>query len=174
MVLVRLCGARGQSRCAGALLGTWMGDTGGKSGRRPARHLQVEPSASCQISHDRRPRARQANESMDGLGARLLVSQVSGHWCAELKPAVLANKGLGPARRPSRAEIHLQRDSRCRGLARRASHGAACSRGRRRRRARHLRTAHPCLARQHTPTDTGGVISPPCEALPRASSAALA
>ena len=33
-----------QSRCAGALLGTWMGDRGGKSGRRPARHLQVEAS----------------------------------------------------------------------------------------------------------------------------------
>ena len=33
-----------QSRCAGALLGTYMGDTGGKSGRRPARHLQVEAS----------------------------------------------------------------------------------------------------------------------------------
>ena len=36
--------ARRQSRCAGALLGTWMGDTGGKSGRRPGRHLQVEAS----------------------------------------------------------------------------------------------------------------------------------
>ena len=34
----------GPSRCAGALLGTWMGDTGGKSGRRPGRHLQVEAS----------------------------------------------------------------------------------------------------------------------------------
>ena len=39
-----LCGARLQSRCAGALLGTRMEDTGGKSGRRPARHLQVEAS----------------------------------------------------------------------------------------------------------------------------------
>ena len=37
-----LCGARLQSRCAGALLVTCMGDTGGKSGRRPGRHLQVE------------------------------------------------------------------------------------------------------------------------------------
>ena len=34
----------GQSRCAGALLGTYMRDTGGKSGRRPGRHLQVEAS----------------------------------------------------------------------------------------------------------------------------------
>ena len=34
----------GPSRCAGALLGTWMRDTGGKSGRRPGRHLQVEAS----------------------------------------------------------------------------------------------------------------------------------
>ena len=49
--LPRLCccgkrcrGARLQSRYAGALLGTWMEDTGGKSGRRPARHLQVEAS----------------------------------------------------------------------------------------------------------------------------------
>merc|ERR1711969_218739 len=33
-----------QSRYAEALLGTWMGDTGGKSGRRPGRHLQVEAS----------------------------------------------------------------------------------------------------------------------------------
>ena len=32
------------SRCAAGLLGTWMEDTGGKSGRRPARHLQVEAS----------------------------------------------------------------------------------------------------------------------------------
>ena len=39
-----LRGARLQSRCAGALLGTRMGDTGGKSGRRPGRHLQVEAS----------------------------------------------------------------------------------------------------------------------------------
>ena len=31
-----------QSRCAGALLGTYMRDIGGKSGRRPGRHLQVE------------------------------------------------------------------------------------------------------------------------------------
>ena len=33
-----------QSRCAGALLGTYMRDIGGKSGRRPGRHLQVEAS----------------------------------------------------------------------------------------------------------------------------------
>ena len=39
-----LRGARRQSRCAGALLGTWMEDTGGKSGRRPGSHLQVEAS----------------------------------------------------------------------------------------------------------------------------------
>ena len=32
------------SRCAGALLGTYRRDTGGKSGRRPGRHLQVEAS----------------------------------------------------------------------------------------------------------------------------------
>ena len=37
-------GARRQSRYAGGLLGTWMEDTGGKSGRRPGRHLQVEAS----------------------------------------------------------------------------------------------------------------------------------
>ena len=37
-----LCGARLQSRCAGGLLGSWMEHTGGKSGRRPERHLQVE------------------------------------------------------------------------------------------------------------------------------------
>ena len=37
-----LRGARLQSRCAGGLRGTWMEDTGGKSGRRPGRHLQVE------------------------------------------------------------------------------------------------------------------------------------
>ena len=36
--------ARRQSRCAGALPGAWTGDTGGKSGRRPGRHLQVEAS----------------------------------------------------------------------------------------------------------------------------------
>ena len=34
----------GPSRCAGALLGTCRRDTGGKSGRRPGRHLQVEAS----------------------------------------------------------------------------------------------------------------------------------
>ena len=39
-----LRGARLQSRCAGGLRGTWMEDTGGKSGRRPGRHLQVEAS----------------------------------------------------------------------------------------------------------------------------------
>ena len=39
-----LRGARLQSRCAGGLRGTWMADTGGKSGRRPGRHLQVEAS----------------------------------------------------------------------------------------------------------------------------------
>eukprot|EP01045_Picozoa_sp_COSAG04_P013587 COSAG04_NODE_971_length_9098_cov_6.273253_6_plen_498_part_00 len=39
-----LCVAKGQSRCAGARLGTYMGDTGAKSGRRPGRHLQVEAS----------------------------------------------------------------------------------------------------------------------------------
>ena len=33
-----------QSRCAGALLGTYRRDIGGKSGRRPGRHLQVEAS----------------------------------------------------------------------------------------------------------------------------------
>merc|ERR1739841_317651 len=32
------------SQCAGALRGTWMGDTGGKSGRRPGNHLQFEAS----------------------------------------------------------------------------------------------------------------------------------
>ena len=41
-----LCGARRQSRCTGALIGTWMEDTGGKSARRPGRHLQVEASGS--------------------------------------------------------------------------------------------------------------------------------
>ena len=34
----------GQSRCVGALLGTCRRDRGGKSGRRPGRHLQVEAS----------------------------------------------------------------------------------------------------------------------------------
>ena len=42
-----LRGARLQSRCAGGLLGTRMEDTGGKSGRRPGRHLQVEASGPC-------------------------------------------------------------------------------------------------------------------------------
>ena len=39
-------GARQQSRYARALLRTYMRDTGGKSGRRPGRHLQVEASGS--------------------------------------------------------------------------------------------------------------------------------
>ena len=40
----------GPSRCAGALLGTWMEDTGGKSGRRPGRHLQVEASGPGNVA----------------------------------------------------------------------------------------------------------------------------
>merc|ERR1712097_125053 len=36
--------AEGRSKTLICLRGTWMGDTGGKSGRRPERHLQVEAS----------------------------------------------------------------------------------------------------------------------------------
>ena len=42
--LICLCGARLQSRCGYSLCDTWMRDTGGKSGRRSGRHLQVEAS----------------------------------------------------------------------------------------------------------------------------------
>ena len=38
-------------RCAGALLGTYMRDIGGKSGRRPGSHLQVQASGP----HNARP-----------------------------------------------------------------------------------------------------------------------
>ena len=38
------CGAEGRSKRLICLRGTWMEDTGGKSGRRPGRHLQVEAS----------------------------------------------------------------------------------------------------------------------------------
>ena len=37
-------GAEGRSKRLICLRGTWMEDTGGKSGRRPGRHLQVEAS----------------------------------------------------------------------------------------------------------------------------------
>ena len=46
--------ARLQSRCAGALLGTCRRDIGGKSGRRPGRHLQVEasgPANAASVQH---------------------------------------------------------------------------------------------------------------------------
>ena len=38
-------GAEGRSKALICVLGTWMRDTGGKSGRRPARHLQVGASS---------------------------------------------------------------------------------------------------------------------------------
>ena len=38
------CGAEGRSKTLICLRGAWMEDTGGKSGRRPGRHLQVEAS----------------------------------------------------------------------------------------------------------------------------------
>ena len=74
-----MCGARRQSRCAGALLGAWMGDTGGKSGRRPGRHLQVEASgpgnaASVHSAPRVDPNASAWGCASEGWGGSLPVS----------------------------------------------------------------------------------------------------
>ena len=75
-----LCGARLQSRCAGALLGTWMEDTGGKSGRRPARHLQVEASGPAKaVSVQRRLAGRFRSRGLRADSGALEMVSHRGH-----------------------------------------------------------------------------------------------
>ena len=72
-----LCGARLQSRCAGGLRGTWMEGTGGKSGRRPGRHLQVEAFGLEMLL------LRTGGLQVDSGTAKLLRARVRGSAPAE-------------------------------------------------------------------------------------------
>ena len=86
----------GSSRCAGALLGTWMRDTGGKSGRRPGRHLQVEA----------RPWIRGCAAAAGIPGRRVLRSHLLAQVQVDRRALLgtwMRDTGGKPGRRPGRA-----------------------------------------------------------------------
>ena len=92
------------SRCAGALLGTYMRDTGGKSGRRPGRHLQVEASGpgNARPAHWRLAGRFRRGEVAEGCAGGA-AGRSKGLIC--LRGAWMEDTGGKSGRRPGR---HLQ------------------------------------------------------------------
>ena len=98
-------GAEGRSKRLICLRETWMGDTGGKSGRRPGRHLQVEASGTFVqaflLVFCRRPRfLAPRRRSWRAAGAPHRGQHVCGATGRVLRPGSRAGRLAGPAERP--------------------------------------------------------------------------
>ena len=86
-------GAEGRSKRLICLRGTWMGDTGGKSGRRPGRHLQVQASGRC-AARPQHPTVRRAGRPNSG------ATQKAHAWQAALPGPEASTWRWRPGRRP--------------------------------------------------------------------------